>query len=146
MTEIIFYEKPGCRTNARQKLLLAAAGHVITAKNLLTEPWTGDRLREFFGATPVASWFNAAAPRIESGEIDPGAFDAAAALATLVEDPLLIRRPLVEANGLRCAGFDREPVISLLGGTANADAEGCSRPGPSQHCPDPDPTSKSSAL
>ncbi len=122
-----------------------AAGHVVTAKSLLTEPWTGDRLRSFFGSTPVASWFNAAAPRIKSDEIDPGALDAAAALAILVRDPLLIRRPLIEANGLRCAGFDREPVTSLLGGTADADAESCSRPGPTQRCSDPNPTSKSSA-
>jgi nitrogenase-associated protein len=143
MTAIVFYEKPGCRTNARQKQLLVAAGHVVTAKSMLTESWTGERLREFFQSTPVASWFNPAAPRIKSGEIDPEAFDAAAALAILVGDPLLIRRPLVEANGLRCAGFDREPVTSLLGGTAGADAEICSRPGPSQRCPYPDTTSDS---
>ena len=137
MATITFYEKPGCRTNARQKQLLEAAGHVVIARSLLTEPWTAGRLREFFGSTPVASWFNAVAPRIKSGEIDPAAFDADAALAILAGDPLLIRRPLVEANGQRCAGFDREPVASLLGGAANLDAESCSRPGPSPRCPPP---------
>jgi nitrogenase-associated protein len=145
MTSIVFYQKPGCKTNARQKQLLEAAGHVVTAKSLLTEPWTGERLGEFFGATPVVSWFNPAAPRIKSGEIDPKTLDAGAALAILVEDPLLIRRPLVEADGQRCAGFDREPVTSLLGGAADPDAESCSRPGPSPRCPDPGPPSKSSS-
>lgn len=130
MTEIVFYEKPGCRTNARQRQMLEAAGHVVTAKSLLKEPWTRQRLRGFLESTPVASWFNPAAPRVKSGEIDLAALDAATALAILVGDPLLIRRPLVEANGLRCAGFDREPVTSLLGGMADADAESCSRPGP----------------
>jgi hypothetical protein len=143
MTTIVFYQKPGCKTNARQKQLLEAAGHVVSAKSLLTEPWTDERLRQFFGSTPVASWFNPLAPRIKSGEIDPATFDAGAALAILVEDPLLIRRPLVEANGQRCAGFDREPVTSLLGGAADHDAESCSRPGPSLPCPEPDPTSPS---
>src|SRR6266581_8997793 len=145
MATIVFYQKPGCKTNARQKQLLEAAGHVVTAKSLLTEPWTDERLRGFFGSMPVASWFNPAAPRIKSGEINPATFDAGTALAILVGDPLLIRRPLVEANGQRCAGFDREPVTSLLGSTADPDAESCSRPGPSPRCPDPDPASKSSS-
>ena len=139
MTAIVFYQKPGCRTNARQKQMLEAAGHAVTAKSLLTEPWTDERLRGFFGSMPVARWFNPAAPRIKSGEIDPAAIDAAAALAFMLADPLLIRRPLLEANGERCAGFDREPVTSLLGAAAERDVEACSRTVASTPCPDPDP-------
>ena len=138
MATITFYQKPGCRTNARQQRMLEAAGHAVTAKSLLTEPWTDERLRGFFGSMPVARWFNPAAPRIKSGEIDPAAIDAAAALAFMLADPLLIRRPLLEANGERCAGFDREPVTSLLGAAAERDAEACSRTVASTPCPDPD--------
>lgn len=145
MAEIIFYQKPGCKTNARQKQMLEAAGHAVIASSLLTEPWTAERLRSFFGSTPVASWFNPAAPRIKSGEIDPDSVDAATALAIMLDDPLLIRRPLIEAQGQRCAGFDREPVTSLLGSPADPAAEDCSRPGPSPRCPDPDRASKSSS-
>jgi nitrogenase-associated protein len=145
VTTITFYQKSGCRTNARQKQMLEAAGHAVTAKSLLAEPWTDERLRGFFGSMPVASWFNPAAPRIKSGEIDPAAFDASAALAILVADPLLIRRPLVEADGQRCAGFDREPVTSLLGGAADPNAQACSRTGPSPRCPDSEPAPKSSS-
>ena len=145
MAEIVFYQKPGCKTNARQKQMLEAAGHAVTAKSLLTELWTAERLRGFFGSTPVTSWFNPAAPRIKSGEIDPAMIDAAAALASMLDDPLLIRRPLVEAQGQRCAGFDREPVTSLLGAAADPEAENCSRPGPSPRCPDPDRQSESSS-
>ena len=139
MAEITFYQKPGCRTNARQKQMLEAAGHAVIARSLLAEPWTAERLRGFFGSTLVPSWFNPAAPRIKSGEIDPAAVDAAAALAIMLDDPLLIRRPLVEANGQRCAGFDREPVTSLLGGSVATDMEACSRPQASTPCPDPLP-------
>ena len=143
MATITFYQKPGCRTNARQKQMLEAAGHAVTAKSLLTEPWTAERLRGFFGSTPVTSWFNPASPRIKSGEIDPAAVDASAALAIMLGDPLLIRRPLVEADGQRCAGFDREPVTSLLGSAADPDAEACSKGVASTPCPDPDRSSKS---
>jgi nitrogenase-associated protein len=134
VADITFYQKPGCRTNARQKQMLEAAGHAVIAKSLLAEPWTAERLRGFFGSTPVTSWFNPAAPRVKSGEIDVAAIDASAALAAMLDDPLLIRRPLVEAQGQRCAGFDREPVTSLLGGVTGPDVENCSRPEPSARC------------
>lgn len=136
MATVVFYQKPGCRTNARQKQMLEAAGHTVVARNLLTEPWTTDRLRAFFGATPVASWFNPVAPSVKSGEIDPEKTDAAAALALMLREPLLIRRPLVEVDEERCAGFDRQPVTSLLGARENErDLESCTR----QELPCPDP-------
>ncbi len=64
MAKITFYEKPGCGNNTKQKALLAAAGHEVVARNLLTEPWTSERLLAFFGTHPVADWFNRASPRI----------------------------------------------------------------------------------
>jgi len=71
MARIVFYEKPGCGNNTKQKALLAAAGHEVVARNLLAEPWTHERLLEFFGKRPVADWFNRAAPRVKDGEIVP---------------------------------------------------------------------------
>ena len=71
MTRVIFYEKPGCKNNTRQKVLLTAAGHEVVAYSLLTEPWTAEKLRSFFGNRPVIEWFNKAAPRIKSGEVNP---------------------------------------------------------------------------
>ncbi|MFG1394512.1 ArsC/Spx/MgsR family protein [Xanthobacter agilis] len=136
MATVVFYEKPGCGTNARQKLMLANAGHALEVKSLLAEPWTVARLKSFFGQTPVVSWFNPAAPAVKSGAVDPAAMEAEAALALMVEQPILIRRPLVEVEGARCAGFDREPVLSLLGAGV-VPPEGCSRPADGASCPDP---------
>jgi len=141
VTTIIFYHKPGCATNARQKRMLEGAGHTVVAKSLLAEPWTTEALRGFFGSTPVKAWFNPAAPRVKSGEIAPAKLDAAGAITLMLDDPLLIRRPLVEADGQRCAGFDREPVTSLLGPSLDEDVESCSRPQASTLCPDPHPPS-----
>lgn len=128
MTIVVFFQKPGCQTNARQREMLTRAGHTVVAKNLLTEPWTADILRGYFQTTPVASWFNRASPRVKSGEIDPWQIDEDAALALMVADPLLIRRPLIAAGDRRCAGFDREPVTSLLDARdAGVGIEDCSR-------------------
>ncbi|MDE1147237.1 MAG: arsenate reductase family protein [Azospirillaceae bacterium] len=139
MSTIVFYEKPGCRGNARQRRMLEAAGHTVLARSLLAEPWTAERLRGFFGQTPVASWFNPAAPAIKDGSVDPAAMDAATALARLVAEPLLIRRPLAEVAGLNLAGF--EALATHLGLPADdaAALTGCSHPQSHPHpsCPAP---------
>lgn len=127
MTEVVFYEKPGCAGNARQRRLLEAAGHTLVVRDLLTEPWTPDRLRPYFAGRPVTEWFNKTAARVKSGEIEPEQYDGDTALALLAADPRLIRRPLIEANGHQAAGFDGEPVLSLLGDRPSEDTEACRR-------------------
>ena len=65
MAKVVFYEKPGCGGNARQKALLRQSGHELDVRDLLSAPWTGETLRSFFGARPVAEWFNGASPRVK---------------------------------------------------------------------------------
>ncbi|MDT7838768.1 ArsC/Spx/MgsR family protein [Aquabacterium sp. OR-4] len=116
MTDIVFFEKPGCGGNARQRALLEAAGHTLQRRNLLTAHWTRDSLLPFLAPLPVAQWFNLAAPRIKRGEVQPEALDAEAALALLLADPLLIRRPLMQrADGTRLVGFALAEVAAFVG-------------------------------
>ncbi|MGE4531622.1 MAG: ADP-ribosyl-[dinitrogen reductase] hydrolase [Acidithiobacillus sp.] len=102
---VLFYEKPGCANNARQKALLTAAGCVLEVHDLLKTVWTEATLRPYFAGRPVAEWFNPASPRIKSGEIVPETFTEAGAIAAMLLDPLLIRRPLMAAAGSKFAGF-----------------------------------------
>ncbi|MGQ9366702.1 ArsC/Spx/MgsR family protein [Azospirillum sp. ST 5-10] len=130
MAEVVFYEKPGCAGNARQRRLLEAAGHRLEVRDLLAAPWTRESLRPFFGNRPVAEWFNRSAPAVKAGEIDPDALDAAAALDLLVAAPLLIRRPLMQVADERRCGFDADAVDAWIG-LAERPAgplEGCVRP------------------
>lgn len=131
MAEVMFYEKPGCGGNARQKAMLEQAGHRVIARDLLAEPWTPETLRPFFGDRPVADWFNRAAPAVKSGEVVPEAMDEATALAVMVERPLLIRRPLMQVGNRRDCGFETDRVDAWIGlGDAPAEGrmEGCLRP------------------
>lgn len=130
MASVIFYEKTGCQGNARQKALLEAAGHTVTAKDLRKEHWTREKLLDFFDALPVTEWFHPSAPAIKSGEIVPVSLqqDREAALAMLLAQPLLIRRPLMEVGAERCVGFNPDQVdawIGLKGVTIPDGVEGC---------------------
>lgn len=137
MTTIIFYEKPGCANNSRQKVLLAAAGHSVWAKNLLTEAWTRERLLVFFGNLPVAQWFNRAAPSVKSSAIVPENIDAENAISMMLADPLLIRRPLMEADGRYAVGFEYEVINAWLGLSVapDGDLERCAKQHQTKPCP-----------
>jgi nitrogenase-associated protein len=115
MATVYFYEKPGCINNTRQQKLLAAAGHQVVALNLLTEAWQADRLRTFFGEMAVRDWFNYSAPPIKYGEIDPDKLSEQQAVALMVYNPLLIRRPLMQVGDSLMAGFDQQAVDKWIG-------------------------------
>jgi nitrogenase-associated protein len=82
----------------------------------------------------VAEWFNRSAPRVKSGEIVPEELGADAALGLMLLDPLLVRRPLIDAEGRKEIGFDQNLIHDWLGLTpSGADLESCPRS--QQHSP-----------
>jgi len=135
MKKVIFYEKPGCKGNARQKALLEEAGFELEVRSLPDTAWTAEELRLFFGARPVSEWFNRTAPAVKSGEIDPDAMDEAAALAAMVANPLLVRRPLLVYNGKKVCGFDNYVQHEVLGLAVPAEGyEKCQSVAKSERC------------
>jgi nitrogenase-associated protein len=118
MAVVVFYEKPGCSGNARQKALLEASGHTVQARNLLNTQWTRMQLLAFLKLLPIPQWFNRNAPMIKRGEVNPESFDesdAATILSLLQTNPILIRRPLLEVDGECRAGFDINAINDWIG-------------------------------
>lgn len=139
MATVVFYEKPGCGNNTKQKVWLAASGHTVLAKNILTEKWTAERLRAFFGEMPVEKWFNKSAPQVKSGEINPQTYSAEAALELMVQEPLFIKRPLMEVEGVLRAGFDAQAVDAWIGlNDTQPKTEPCPICNRSEPCPTPE--------
>lgn len=115
MARVIFYERPGCVNNARQKALLWASGHEVIAHDILKTPWTAASLRPFFGDRPIREWFNQSAPQIKMGEIVPQDLDETTALELMIEDPTLIRRPIIQVGDIYQIGFNRSQVDAWIG-------------------------------
>lgn len=140
MAHIIFFEKPGCGANARQKVVLRQAGHTLDERSLLTWPWTVDSLLAFLETLPVPQWFNRSAPRIKTGEIDPDHLCRDDALCLLLAEPLLIRRPLMQLGDTHHVGFDTAAVATWAGLATDAlhekaTLEGCAAA--HERCPPP---------
>lgn len=141
MAHVIFYGKPGCGGNERQLELLRAAGHEVEVRDLLTHPWTVEALLPFLAGAPVPEWFNRTAPRVKSGEVAPERLQAAEALALLLAEPGLIRRPLLQVGSRREVGFLAAVVGEWIGleplEPADGGAAGCGggRCGPDADAP-----------
>lgn len=131
MTNILFYEKPGCINNTKQKKLLAEAGYQVEARDLLNEPWTREALAPYFGNMPVADRFNRSAPQVTSGDVVPQQLDEEAAYELMVAEPILIRRPLMKIGEYYLVGFDEEQVNKVLAinleKNSHGDLESCPR-------------------
>ncbi len=144
MTHLVFFEKPGCGGNARQRAALEAAGHTLERRSLLAEAWTRESLLAFLAPLPVPSWFNRAAPRVKNGDVVPEELNAETALALLIAEPLLIRRPLMQRadDGSRHVGFDTAAIDAWVGLnpaiTAQPSLEGCASP--TERCATPAPS------
>lgn len=130
MAQVIFWEKPGCKGNAKQKEILLASGHELEVRDLLTQDWSLESLQLFFGERPVTEWFNMTNPRVKSGEINPAEVTPEQALQMMVAEPLLIVRPLMQVGNERLAGFEVQQVHNWIG--LKLDTIGPRNP---QHCP-----------
>lgn len=111
---VVFYEKPFCAANAKQKQILRSSGCTLIERNLLEHGLETDELRSFMGDKKVVDWFNPAAPAIKNGEITPSELDEVSAMKLLMSNPILIRRPLMMIGTEKLCGFDEKKVSELL--------------------------------
>ena len=67
-----------------------------------------DELYGFFKEQPVHKWFNPNAPKIKNGFINPYALTQNEAIELLLDEPILIKRPLMIVNQHLISGFDKK--------------------------------------
>jgi nitrogenase-associated protein len=111
---VVFYEKPFCVANAKQKQILRQSGCTLIERNLIEHGLDSETLRSFMGDKKVADWFNPAAPAIKNGEIFPESLNEAEAMELLMSNPILIRRPLMVIGTEKLCGFDADKVSEVL--------------------------------
>jgi nitrogenase-associated protein len=126
MKKAVFYEKTGCTGNAKQQKTLMENGFELEIRSLLDTPWKKETLRPFFGDRPVADWFNDKAPDVKSGHVKPDMYTADEAIEVMMQDPILIRRPLIDYDGVKSCGFDDYVMYDVLKlPKAGEDMEAC---------------------
>lgn len=116
-----FFAKPSCVTNGKQRQVLRRAGVEFIEHDLLTYPWTETRLANFFAGLDKVQWLNPSAPQLKQGQIDPETLTEQQLLTLMVQEPVLIRRPLIRWQGQHWVGFNWPELCKVLPVT-NTDA------------------------
>lgn len=106
---IVIYHKPTCSTSRKVLQIIRDAGHDPRIVDYAKVGWTRDQLQELFaaaGLTPAQALRAKGTDAAERGLI--GA-DAATILDHMVENPLLVERPIVSGpRGVRlCRPVER---------------------------------------
>jgi len=58
---------------------------------------------------------NHTAPAVKNGEVNPEELSFEQAMQMMIEEPILIKRPLIEVNGLSLQGFEDVRLKPYLG-------------------------------
>jgi len=111
---IVFYEKKGCAGNQRQKKVLETHGLSYQTKSLLDAPWTKESLEPFFQGLNKSAMINQFAPKIKNSEINIEDYTKEELIKLMCEEPILIKRPLLQIGEHNICGFDIEQINKLL--------------------------------
>jgi arsenate reductase (glutaredoxin) len=111
---VIFFEKPGCMGNAKQKTLLDLYNIRYKTEDILSYPWTKEFLEEFFKDIPKEKICNPFAPQIKSKEIEPKNLTKDQLVELMLESPILIKRPLLIVGEHKLCGFSIEMINELF--------------------------------
>ncbi|MGE4457173.1 MAG: ArsC/Spx/MgsR family protein [Arcobacteraceae bacterium] len=112
---ITFYEKFGCAGNKKQKEILSLNGLSFHTQNILEMTWTKDTLAPFFDGLDKHEIINRFAPQIKNNEIDINSYSKDELLDMMCDNPILIKRPLLQIGQNYICGFDIPKINALLG-------------------------------
>ena len=115
MAFIQFFEKPGCINGEKQKNILIEAGNILECVNILEHSWNREELALFIAVKDPTLIMNYTAPAIKKGEIIPANLSYDEAVTLMIENPLLIKRPLIRVDGMSVQGFTDERLTPYLG-------------------------------
>lgn len=92
---------------------LAQADVPIETRDIFKQPLSRDDLRRLAGDRPIGAIFSWKSPTARQKGLKPGALTDDQMLDLMIEEPRLIRRPLIEAGDRLIVGLDRAAIAAL---------------------------------
>lgn len=111
---ILFYEKPGCAGNKKQQNILKNQGLSFQTKSILDTPWTKESLFAFFKDLDKSQIINPFAPKIKNNELDIENTSKEELIELMCQEPILIKRPLLEIGEHKLCGFDIDKINEIF--------------------------------
>ena len=98
------------------KAELSQAGIEYEERDFFTEPFTADELRQAIGPRPISDFFSWRSPSFRKMGLNRDELSDEKLLKLMVEEPRLIRRPLImSSDGELLVGTDKKAMADLIG-------------------------------
>ena len=98
------------------KAELSQAGIEYEERDFFAEPFTVDELKGLIGSRPVSDFFSWRSPSFRKMGLNRDQLSDGKLLKLMVEEPRLIRRPLImTTDGDLIVGTDKKAVADLVG-------------------------------
>jgi arsenate reductase len=108
------YHNPRCNTSRKTLALLREKGIEPEIVEYLKTPYTAAGLKTLLGQLKMRARALVRQKEAEAAGIDPAKLSEGALIAAMVENPILVERPIVVAGGKAALGRPPEKVLAVL--------------------------------
>ena len=98
--------------------VLAQANVPVETRDIFKQPLSAAELRRLAGDRPIAEIFSWKSPTARQQGLQPGILSDDELIQRMIEEPRLIRRPIVQADDRVIIGLDRAALAGLRTGAA----------------------------
>jgi len=111
---VTMYHNPRCNTSRRALALLREKGVELEIIEYLKTPYTADQLKTLLSQLKMPASALIRKKEAAANGIDPKALSEEALIAAMVENPIIVERPIVVSGRKAALGRPAEAVLSVL--------------------------------
>jgi len=110
-----FYQKSNCGHCRKAKVVLEELGLNLDVRDLIREPLNRNELTDLIGSTDVREFLNPASSLFKQRRMRCSPPTKSEAIRLMMEDPNLIRRPIIIKGKRKVFGFEESVLKDLAG-------------------------------
>lgn len=114
MKRVTLFTKSGCTTCIKARQFLLAQGIHYTERDIFKHPFNEGELRAIVAQRPAKEIFSYRSPSVKALGLDPDRLSEDEMIRYMLEEPRLIRRPLMTTGSALAVGFDAEALLTTL--------------------------------
>jgi regulatory protein spx len=114
LKRVTLYTKAGCTTCIKARQFLLSQGIHYTERDIFKHPFSEGELRSLVERRPITEIFSFRSPSVKALGLAPEQLSEEEMIRYMLEEPRLIRRPLMTTGQALAVGFDEEQLLSTL--------------------------------
>ncbi len=109
-----FYQKSSCGACRMAKEELESLGLMLDVRDLIREPLNRNELTDLIGSTDIREFLNPAAVLFKQRKMEASPPTKSEAIRLMMEDPNLIKRPIIIKGKRKLFGFEQQKLKELV--------------------------------